>query len=142
MGFFHSLPVPELREWNYPCPFPFPNSQMSFPLTPEKNTNKTISTCRGNTTSVSMNETGLPENPAIYTQCATLADCNACTYEYDDFVSISVNHIFTFQFFCIDRNVVFATRKTTPQMGKDRVAACRGYGLRNSKSHRPFLAGA
>jgi len=39
----------------------------------------------GNTTSVSMNETGLPENPAIYTQCATLADCNACTYEYDDF---------------------------------------------------------
>ena len=34
MGFFNSLPVPELREWNYPFPFPFPNSQMSFPLTP------------------------------------------------------------------------------------------------------------
>ena len=33
MGFFNSLPVPELREWNYPFPFPFPNSQMSFPLT-------------------------------------------------------------------------------------------------------------
>ena len=56
----------------------------------------TTATCRGNTTSVSMNETGLPEKPAIYTQCATLADCNACTYEYDDFVSITVNHIFTF----------------------------------------------
>ena len=28
-AFFHSLPVPELREWNYP--FLFPNSQMSFP---------------------------------------------------------------------------------------------------------------
>ena len=34
MGFFNSLPVPELREWNYPFPFPFLNSQMSFPLTP------------------------------------------------------------------------------------------------------------
>ena len=34
MGFFNSLPVPELREWNYPFPFPYPNSQMSFPLTP------------------------------------------------------------------------------------------------------------
>ena len=34
MGFFNSLPVPELREWNYPFPFLFPNSQMSFPLTP------------------------------------------------------------------------------------------------------------
>ena len=33
-GFFHSLHVPELREWNYPFPFLFPNSQMSFPLTP------------------------------------------------------------------------------------------------------------
>ena len=31
--FFLSLPVPELREWNYPFPFPVPNSEMSFPLT-------------------------------------------------------------------------------------------------------------
>ena len=33
--FFHSLPVFKFREWNYPFLFPFPNSQMSFPLTPE-----------------------------------------------------------------------------------------------------------
>ena len=76
-------------------PVPFPELPNVIPAHPWKNTNKTIATCRGNTTSVSMNETGLPEKPAIYTQCATLADCNACTYEYDDFVSISVNHIFT-----------------------------------------------
>merc|ERR1712155_23111 len=34
--FFHSLPIPKFREWNYPFPFPFPKSQMSFPLTPEQ----------------------------------------------------------------------------------------------------------
>ena len=32
MGFFNSLPVPELWEWNFL--FPFPNPQKSFPLTP------------------------------------------------------------------------------------------------------------
>ena len=37
MGFFNSLPVPELWEWNYPFPFPFLNSQMSFPLNPDWN---------------------------------------------------------------------------------------------------------
>ena len=51
MDFFYSLPVPEFREWvfsipfpfpdfgigiiQYPFPFPFPNSQKSFPLTPD-----------------------------------------------------------------------------------------------------------
>ena len=29
MGFFNSLPVPELWEWNYPFLFPLPNFQMS-----------------------------------------------------------------------------------------------------------------
>ena len=32
MVFLNSLPIPELREQNHP--FPFPDSQMSFPLTP------------------------------------------------------------------------------------------------------------
>ena len=32
--FFNSLPFPELWEWNDPFPFPFPISKMSFPLTP------------------------------------------------------------------------------------------------------------
>ena len=35
MGFFNSLPVPEFREWAFSIPFPFPNPQKSFPLTPE-----------------------------------------------------------------------------------------------------------
>ena len=35
MGFFYSLPVPELWEWNFLFPFPFPNPQKSFPLTPD-----------------------------------------------------------------------------------------------------------
>ena len=39
MGFFNSLPVPELWEWNFLFPFPFPNPQKSFPLTPECNKN-------------------------------------------------------------------------------------------------------
>ena len=34
MGFFNSLPVPEFREWAFSIPFPFPNPQKSFPLTP------------------------------------------------------------------------------------------------------------
>ena len=47
MGFFHSLPIPEIwewifyslsvpefREWTFSIPFPFPNPQKSFPLTP------------------------------------------------------------------------------------------------------------
>ena len=34
MFFPHSLPVPELWEWNYPFPFLFLNSQKSFPLNP------------------------------------------------------------------------------------------------------------
>ena len=34
MGFFNSLPIPELWEWNFLFPFPFPNPQKSFPLTP------------------------------------------------------------------------------------------------------------
>ena len=33
-GVFPIMPIPELREWNYPFPFPFPNSQKSFLLTP------------------------------------------------------------------------------------------------------------
>ena len=35
MGFFNSLPVPKFREWDFSIPFPFPNSQKSFPLTPD-----------------------------------------------------------------------------------------------------------
>ena len=35
MGFFNSLPVPEFREWAFSIPFPFPNPQKSFPLTPD-----------------------------------------------------------------------------------------------------------
>ena len=34
IGFFNSLPVPELREWAFSIPFPFPNPQKSFLLTP------------------------------------------------------------------------------------------------------------
>merc|ERR550539_1630899 len=30
-------------------------------------------------------EPALPGNDAIYAQCASFADCNACTYEYDDY---------------------------------------------------------
>ena len=33
-GFFHSLPVPDFWEWVFSIPFPFPNPQKSFPLTP------------------------------------------------------------------------------------------------------------
>ena len=35
MVFFNSLPVPEFREWVFSIPFPFPNPQKSFPLTPD-----------------------------------------------------------------------------------------------------------
>ena len=34
MLFYHSLPIPDLWEWNYPFLFPFPNAHKSFPLTP------------------------------------------------------------------------------------------------------------
>ena len=42
MDFFHSLPVPEFWEWIFSIPFPFPfrNSQMSFPLTPARTSQK------------------------------------------------------------------------------------------------------
>ena len=35
MGFFFSPFLPELRDWNYPFLFSFPNSQKSFPLIPD-----------------------------------------------------------------------------------------------------------
>ena len=35
MGFFNYLPVPEYLEWAFSIPFPFPNTQKSFPLTPD-----------------------------------------------------------------------------------------------------------
>merc|ERR1711884_590471 len=35
MFFFNSLPIPEFREWVSSIPFPFPNPQKSFPLTPD-----------------------------------------------------------------------------------------------------------
>ena len=47
---------------------------------------------RNNTTSADTRavEPQLPTDP-IYDHCASFNDCNACTYEYDDFVSISAN---------------------------------------------------
>ena len=50
---------------------------------------------RNNTTSADTRavEPQLPTNP-IYDHCASFNDCNACTYEYDDFVSISFNIIY------------------------------------------------
>ena len=46
--------------------------------------------CRSNTTATDTSawEPTLPESPPIYNQCAKFADCNACTNDYDDFVSI------------------------------------------------------
>ena len=51
---------------------------------------KTNLYCRSNTTAANTTkwESDLPESPPIYNQCAKFADCNACTDEYDDFVSI------------------------------------------------------
>ena len=52
-----------------------------------------VTTFRNNTTSAATTavEPQLPSTDPIYDQCASFTDCNACTYEYDDFVSISVN---------------------------------------------------
>lgn len=51
---------------------------------------KTNLYCRSNTTAANTTkwESDLPESPPIYNQCAKFADCNACTNDYDDFVSI------------------------------------------------------
>ena len=53
----------------------------------------TSMTFRSNTTSADTTavEPQLPTTDPIYDQCASFTDCNACTYEYDDFVRISLS---------------------------------------------------
>ena len=51
-------------------------------------------TFRNNTTSANTAavEDQIPADyPPIYAKCAEFTDCNSCTYEYDDFVSVCVN---------------------------------------------------